>query len=86
MAATPLRARLLLSVAPLVKTISLGSAPMSAATSPRACVDRFLGFPAKGVVAAGGVAIMLAEIGQHRLDHARIGPRGGVVVQIDRQA
>ena len=51
-------ARLLLSVAPLVKTISLASAPISSATCSRACVDRLGGVPAEGVGAAGGVAVM----------------------------
>ncbi len=49
MPATPLRARLLLSVAPLVKTISLGLAPIRLATCSRACSSNTLnGAPAVG--------------------------------------
>ena len=81
--ATPLIARLLLSVAPLVKMISLALAPISAATCSRAVVDRLLGLPAEGVVAAGGVAERLGEVRQHRLDHPRIDRRRGVVVHVD---
>ena len=49
-------ARLLLSVAPEVKMISLAVAPISLAICSRACLDGLLGFPSKGVVAAGGIA------------------------------
>ena len=78
-------ARLLLSVAPLVKMISLPPAPISSAICSRALLDGLLGLPAEGVVAAGGVAELLGEVRQHRLDHARVAPRRGVVVQVDRQ-
>src|SRR4051794_28457301 len=37
------------------------------------------------MVAAGGVAELLREVRQHRLDDARIGPRRRVVVKIDWQ-
>ena len=47
--------------------------------------DRLLGFPAKGVVAAGRVAEFRGEVGHHRLKHARIHGRGGVVIHVDRQ-
>src|SRR5437870_8643062 len=36
-------------------------------------------------MAAGGVAVMLGEIRQHRLEHARIGARRGVVVHVNRK-
>src|SRR5207248_86966 len=48
-------------------------------------LDGGLGFPAKLVVAAGGVAELLREVRQHGLNHSRICRGGGVVVQIDRQ-
>ena len=82
---TPRRARLSLSVAPDVKTISRGVAPISAATSARAASTRLLGLPAEGVVPARGVAVLFAEPGQHGLDDARIDPRRGVVVHVDRR-
>ena len=47
--ATPLMARLLDSVAPLVKTISRAVAPMSAATSRRAALDGLLRLPSPRV-------------------------------------
>ena len=53
-------------------------APMSAATCARARVDRLLRLPAVGVLPARGVAELLGEIRQHRLEHARIDGRGGV--------
>ena len=76
-------ARLLLSVAPLVKTISLASAPMAAAMDWRDVVDCLAGFVAERVSDAAGVAVLLGEIGQHRLDDAGIDPRRGVVVHVD---
>ncbi len=48
-------------------------------------LDRFLGRPAKGMVAAGGVAELLVEVRQHRFDHPRIHRSGGVVIHINRQ-
>ena len=83
-AATPLIARLLLSVAPLVKMISFAVAPIKAAICSRRFLDGLFRFPAERVVAAGGVAVLLGEVRQHRLDHARIGPRRRVVVHVDR--
>ena len=78
-------ARLSLSVAPEVKMISFEVAPISLAMRSRACFDRLLGHPAEFVIAAGGVAVGLGEVGQHRLHNARIGARGGVVVHVDGQ-
>jgi len=49
-----------------------------------ACLDGLLGLPAVGVAAASGVAVMLGEVRQHRLDHAGVGPRGRVVVHVNR--
>ena len=48
----PLIARLLDSLAPLVKTISPALAPMSAATCAARDVDRLLRLPAKRVLLA----------------------------------
>ena len=45
--------------------------------------DRFLRFPAEGVAAAGGIAEVGGEVGHHRLEHARVERRGGVVVHVD---
>jgi hypothetical protein len=42
-----------------------------------------LRLPAERVVAAGRIAEVLGKVRQHRLDHARIDPRGGVVVHED---
>ena len=81
--AIPRMARLLLSVAPLVKTISFGWAPIAAAMDARAAIDRLLGRPAETVAGAAGVAEDLGEIGQHRLQHPRIDRGGGVVVEVD---
>ena len=78
-------ARLSLSVAPEVKMISLEVAPISLAICSRAVSTAFFGLPAKRVVAAGGVAELLREVGQHRFQHPGIHGRGGVVVHVDRQ-
>ena len=45
----------------------------------------FFGYPAEFVVAAGGVAELLSEIGQHRFDNARVHRRGRVIVHINRK-
>ena len=37
------------------------------------------------MIAAGGVAELLREVGQHRFEHARIHRGGGVVIHVDRQ-
>jgi hypothetical protein len=44
-----------------------------------------LGLPAEAVVAAGRVAELAGEEGDHCLEHARVHCRGGVVVHVDRQ-
>ena len=69
-------------MAPLVKTISVGVAPMAVAIDSRAASDGIAGFMPGGVHAVR-VAVLLVEIGQHRLDNARIDARGGVVVHVD---
>ena len=46
-------------------------------------IHGLLAFPSEHVARATGVAELLAEIGQHRVDHARIDARRGMVVQID---
>ena len=48
-------------------------------------LHRFLGRPAERVVAAGGVAELLVKVRQHRIDHARVHRRGGVVIHVNRQ-
>ena len=48
-------------------------------------LDALLGFPAEGVVAAGGVAEDAGEVGHHGLKHARVERGGGVVVHVDGQ-
>ena len=48
-------------------------------------IDRLACFPTVAMARAAGVAVLLAEIRQHRLQHARIDPRGGVVVHVNRQ-
>jgi len=48
-------------------------------------IDRVLGFPAEGMMPAGGVAVALAEVRQHRLQNARIDPRRRVVVHENRK-
>jgi hypothetical protein len=45
--------------------------------------DTLLGFPAKGVVAAGGVAEDAGEVRHHRLEDAGVQRCGGVVVHVD---
>src|SRR5580658_9995019 len=44
-----------------------------------------LGFPSEGVVAAGCITELGGEEGNHRLKHARIHRRGGVVIHVDWQ-
>ena len=51
-----------------------------APTYPESAVDRVFRFPAERVMPAGGIAVALAEIRQHRLQNARIDPRRRVVV------
>ncbi len=48
-------------------------------------LDGLFGFPAEGVVAAGGVAEDAGEVRHHGLEHARVERRGRVVVHVDRQ-
>ena len=79
-------ARLSLSVAPLVKTISLAVAPIEPRHLLAGLVDGLLGLPAEGVVAAGGVAEVLGEVRQHRFQHPRVDRGGGVVVHVNRVA
>ena len=47
--------------------------------------DRFLRLPPERMVAAGGIAEVLGEVGHHRLEHARIDRRGRVIVHVDRK-
>ena len=79
-------ARLSDSVAPLVKTISLRIGADQPGDLSAGIFDRFLGLPAEFVIAAGGVAEFLGEIGQHGLEHARINRRRGLIVHVDREA
>ncbi len=45
----------------------------------------FFGRPSERVIAAGGVAELLHEVGQHLFQHPRIHGGGGVVVHVDGQ-
>ena len=80
--AAPRRARLLLSVAPLVKTISLPRAPIAAATVSRAASTASFACRPKSWLRCRGCQ-SLAEVRQHGLQHARIDRRGGVVVEVN---
>ncbi len=86
-AATPRIARLLLSVAPLVKTISFGRGPdrpRRSTPGPRR-PPPWPAQPKRVRWCWPALPIGLGEVGQHRLDHAGIDPRGGVVVHVDRR-
>ena len=45
--------------------------------------NRLFGFPAVGMRAAGGVAELFAQVGNHLFGHAGIDRRGGRVVKIN---
>ena len=81
--AAPLMAMLLLSVAPEVKTISRGSAPISPATCAARRFDRGFGGAAHDVLDAVRVAVLLGEPGQHGYDHAGVAAGCRLIVQID---
>ena len=70
------------SVPPLVKTISDGSAPMSAATRRPRVVDRGLGLLAE-VVDARRVAEQVARRGGDGVGHLRSERGRRVVVEVD---
>ncbi len=46
-------------------------------------LDCFFRHPSKGVIAAGGVAELLCEVGQHFFENPRIHGRGRVIVHVD---
>ena len=71
-----------LSVPQLVKMISSGSAPRSAATSRARFLELHGHLAAEGVH-AGGIAVVLPEVGEHGLHDFRRNPARGVVVEID---
>src|SRR5262249_22196900 len=48
-------------------------------------VDGLLRLPAEDVATAGGIAEVLSEVRQHRLDNPRVAPRRRVVIQVNRQ-
>ena len=48
-------------------------------------LDGCLRFPAKTVVATGGVAIVLGEVREHDLEHARVNRRGRMIVHVNRK-
>ena len=52
---------------------------------PAGLVDCFLRVAAEAVLAAGGVAVLLAEERNHHLHHPGIGPRRGMVVHVYRK-
>src|SRR5579875_2173579 len=45
-------------------------------------LDGLIGFLTETMGQAGGVAVTLSEVGQHRLDHTRVGSCCGIVIQI----
>ena len=45
--------------------------------------DGLFAFPAKGMAAAGRIAKLFREIGQHSVDYARVTGRGGIIVEVD---
>ena len=47
-------------------------------------VHSLFGYPAERVVAAGCVAKFLRKIRYHRIQHARIHRRGGIIIKVDR--
>ena len=79
-----LDARLFDSVAPLVQTISRGSAPISSATWTRA-FSTLLRLPSPGMAAGCGIAKVLAQPGNHGVHNARVHRRGGTVVKVNRK-
>ena len=48
-------------------------------------LDAFFGSPSKGVIAAGSIAELLHEVGQHLFEDTRVHRCGGVVVHVDGQ-
>lgn len=46
-------------------------------------IDRRLGFPAKRMAFARGIAKARGEIGQHNVQHARIHLRSGVIIEVN---
>ena len=46
--------------------------------------DGLFRFPSEAMVAAGGVAELLGEIREHRIEHTRIDARGRMIVHINR--
>jgi hypothetical protein len=70
------------SVPPLVNTISLGVAPMAAATFFPGGLHLFAGLAAK-IVQAGGVAKIPLEESAHFIGYIRANRRCGAVVEIN---
>ena len=81
--ATPLSARLFDSVAPLVKTISFAVAPIRLATCLRAFSVASSASQPKLWLRLAELPKMFGQVRPHRLKHARIDRRGGVVVHVD---
>ncbi len=75
-------ARLLLSVAPLVKTISFASAPMAAAIDSRAASTASRASWPKAWTLCG-LPYFSSKYGSIAVDDARIDARRGVVVHVD---
>src|SRR5208282_4342931 len=48
-------------------------------------LDRFFRYPSKRVIAAGGVAELLHEVGQHFFENPRIHGRGRVIIHVNGQ-
>ncbi len=83
-AAAPLMNRLLASEPLLVNTTSVGCAPAAQATTCPRAVSIARARRAAVLVAARGIAVAFRQERQHRLQHARIQRRRGVVVEVGR--
>ena len=76
-------ARLMLSVAPEVKRISRGDAPMRVARCCLAVLTCAAARIAVGVVDATGVPEVVGEAVGHHVDDAGVNGGGSVVVEVD---
>ena len=83
-AATPLIARLLLSVAPLVKITSLAARQWPCRDLTAGALDGLLGLPPERVGAARGVTVLLGEVQEHRIHHGAVRAGGRVIVHVNR--
>jgi hypothetical protein len=75
--------KLLLSVAPLVKTISRGETLSDRATDSRAASTALASLRAERVAGAARVSIAFDEVRPHRLGDPWIDPGRGMIVEVD---